>query len=305
MEHRVFALDDPRALDEGLRGMDVVLCCAGPFSRTSRPMVDACLRTGVHYLDVTGELAVFEACAARDEEAKRAGVMVLPGVGFDVVPSDGLAAHLASRLPDATRLTLAFRGIGGGLSHGTATTVAENLDQPGAVRRGGRITPVPKGSLVRTIEYERGKPRPSMAIPWGDVSTAYHSTGIPDIEVYIPAPTAIRVGARALGLLTPVLRSGLVRGLVQRRIDARPAGPSDAERARGVTLLWGEVRNARGEVRVSRMRTPEGYTLTAEASLRIAERVAAGEVKPGFQTPSRAFGKDFVLSLPGVTRTDD
>src|SRR5690242_4394080 len=55
LEYRVARLGDPAALDEALRGMRVVLHAAGPFSETSRPMVDACLRAGVHYLDITGE----------------------------------------------------------------------------------------------------------------------------------------------------------------------------------------------------------------------------------------------------------
>lgn len=303
MAHRVFGLDVPSEIEEGLRGVDVVIHCAGPFSRTSRPMVDACLRTGAHYLDITGELAVFEACAARDAEAKAKGVMLLPGVGFDVVPSDCLAAHLASRLPDATHLALGFVGVGS-VSHGTAKTIVENLDGGSAVRQDGKIVSIPTGSLTRTIDYRIGSPKPSMAIPWGDVSTAFHSTGIPNIEVYIPAPAAMRIGARASAMLGPLLASRPVQRALAHLVDRRPAGPTDAERAGGASFLWGEVKNARGETRVARSRTPEGYTLTADASLAIAQRVAAGEVKAGFQTPSRLLGADFVLSLPGVSRTD-
>src|SRR5829696_2843358 len=134
LEHRVFSLDDPRAVDAGLVGVGVVMHCAGPFARTSRPMADACLRTRVHYLDITGEIAVFEALAARDAEAKASGVMLLPGVGFDVVPSDCLAAHLARRLPTATRLTLAFRSAGR-MSRGTALTAIDRISDGGLVRR--------------------------------------------------------------------------------------------------------------------------------------------------------------------------
>ncbi|UJR82103.1 saccharopine dehydrogenase family protein [Sandaracinus amylolyticus] len=304
MPHRVFSLDDPEALDTALEGVRVVLHCAGPFSRTSRPMVDACLRNRVHYLDITGELEVFEACAQRDEDAKRAGVMVLPGAGFDVVPSDCLAAHLARRLPDATHLALGFLGTGA-VSHGTATTMIENIHRGSAVRRDGRIVPIPAGSIVRTIDYGARRPRLSMAIPWGDVSTAFHSTRIPNIDVFIPATQQMIAGARAMTLLAPVMGSRPVQRLLKRVVDARPAGPTDAQRAKGASFLWGEVKNAKGETRVSRMRAPEGYTLTADASLAIVQRVLRGEAKPGFQTPSRAFGADFVLELPNVTRSDE
>lgn len=303
MEARVFPLDDARALDAGLAGIDVVLHCAGPFERTSRPMVDACLRNRVHYLDITGEISVFEACAARDAEANAAGVMLLPGAGFDVVPSDCLAAHLASKLPDATKLTLAFMGLGS-VSHGTATTMVENLHRGGLVRRGGAIVSVATGSLARAIEYRRGHPKPSMAIPWGDVSTAFWSTKIPNIEVYVPAPAPMRLGARAVGMLGGLVGSRPVQALLKKAVDARPAGPSDDERARGGSLLYGEVTNGR-DTRVARLKTPDGYTLTADASLTLVKRVLEGAAQAGYQTPSTAFGADFVLSLEGVSREDD
>jgi short subunit dehydrogenase-like uncharacterized protein len=105
LEYRAFALDDPGKVVEGIRGMQAVLHCAGPFAHTYRPMAEACLQAGVHYLDVTGEVAVFEGLAARAAADKAAGVMLLPGVGFDVVPSDCLAA-LKRRLPSATHLAL-------------------------------------------------------------------------------------------------------------------------------------------------------------------------------------------------------
>ncbi|MEO7522148.1 MAG: saccharopine dehydrogenase NADP-binding domain-containing protein, partial [Gemmatimonas sp.] len=144
LEARTVSLDDTGALDAALHDITTVLHCAGPFSRTSKPMVDACLRAGAHYLDITGEVDVFEACAARDAEAKQRGIMLLPGTGFDVVPSDCLASHLARRMPDATSLSLGFRAMGG-LSRGTALTMAEGLGKPGVIRRDGRITPVSPG----------------------------------------------------------------------------------------------------------------------------------------------------------------
>jgi short subunit dehydrogenase-like uncharacterized protein len=301
--HRAASLDDPAALDRLLDGVTVVLHCAGPFARTSRPMVDACLRNGVHYLDVTGELEVFEAVAARDAEARAAGVVLLPGVGFDVVPSDCLAAHLARRLPTATRLALAFRTTGG-LSRGTATTMAENAGQGGAVRRAGRIVRVPAAWRSRSIDFGDGRARLAVTIPWGDVSTAYHSTGIGDVEVYTamsPAQRRALVASRYVGWL---LRSGPVQRRMLARIRAGAPGPDDARRARGSALLWGEAADAEGRRVETRLRCPEGYTLTAMTALECARRVLAGEARPGFLTPSRAFGPDFVTTFDGVTRTD-
>jgi short subunit dehydrogenase-like uncharacterized protein len=300
---RAVALDDPAALDAALADVPVVVHAAGPFSRTARPMAEACLRTGTHYLDITGELAVFEALVALHARAVVAGVMLLPGAGFDVVPTDSLAAHLKRRLPGAVRLALAFQPVGGGLSHGTATTMVENLAAGGAVRRGGRIVAVPAAYRTRRVDFGRG-PVEVTTIPWGDVSTAFHSTGIPDVEVYtrVPAPARrMMVASRYLGWL---LGSRPVQRVLKGRIDAASPGPTDEQRARGRSLLWGEVEDGRGGHAAARMQTPEGYTLTAMTAVGAAEEVLAGRAEPGFRTPSLAFGPDWVLGFEGVTRED-
>jgi short subunit dehydrogenase-like uncharacterized protein len=303
-QHRVFGLDDPRALDAGLQGVGVVIHCAGPFSRTALPMVDACMRRGVHYLDITGEISIFEALFARDAQATNAGVMLLPGAGFDVVPSDCLAAHLARRLPGAGSLWLAFMGLGR-VSQGTAKTIVENLDRGCVVRRDGRLVTVPTGSLTRVVDYGSLGKRPSMAIAWGDVSTAYRTTGIPNITVYVPAPRAALAVARLAGRFNSVLASARLKRFLAQRIEARPPGPTDAERERGKAFLWARVEDAHsGESAEAWLTTPETYTLTARTALEIARRVLAGEAQPGFRTPAQVFGPDFIVGFDGVKRTD-
>jgi short subunit dehydrogenase-like uncharacterized protein len=303
LEHRIFPLDDPAAVRAGLAGMNAVLHCAGPFARTAEAMADACLDTGVHYLDITGEIGVFESLFALNAKAKAAGVMLLPGAGFDVVPSDCLAAHLKRRLPTATKLALGFQGSGH-FSRGTATTMAENLHRGGAVRRDGVLTRVPAAWQTRTIDFGRG-PVGAMTIPWGDVSTAYRSTGIPDIEVYMAVTPRQRFWAKATRPFGWLLGSAIVQRYLKRRIQAGPPGPSDEERRSGRSLLWGEVTDDAGRRAVSRLRGPEGYTLTVLASLAVLGRVLSGQAPPGFQTPSLAYGPDFVLEIPGVERTDE
>ena len=303
LEHRVFALDDPAAVDAGLKDMAVVLNCAGPFSRTAKAMAGACLRCHVHYLDITGEISVFEELAGRDAEARAAGIMLLPGAGFDVVPSDCLAAHLKRRLPTANRLTLGFQALGR-FSRGTATTIVENLPRGGLARRGGVLTRVPPAWRTRVIDFGRGPVR-AMTIPWGDVSTAYRSTGIPDIEVYLPASLSQVIAGRVLRWFGWAVGSPAVQGYLKRRIQAGPPGPTDEERARGQSFLWGEATDAAGRRAVSRLRGPEGYTLTMLAALAVVARVLNGEAPPGFQTPALAYGPDFVLELPGVSRADE
>lgn len=299
LDTRVVALDDVDALTEALHDVGVVLHCAGPFSATSKPMVRACMKAGAHYLDITGEMAVFEACAAKDVKAKDAGVMLLPGIGFDVVPTDCMAARLKEKLPTATHLELAFAGLGGGTSQGTMKTAVENLDQGGAVRIDGKITPDLPGGRTRTIDFGDGKPRHAGSIPWGDVSTAFHSTQIPNIVVYMAMKPSMSRSMRMGRFVRPLLGLKPVQGFLRRRIEAGPAGPTDEQRARSVSLIWGEARDGDGNVVTSTLRTVEGYTLTARSGLLAAKKVLEGGAKPGYQTPSTAFGADYVLELEG------
>jgi short subunit dehydrogenase-like uncharacterized protein len=302
---RAFALEDTAALDEALRGVPLVVHCAGPFSQTSRPMVDACLRAGAHYLDVTGEIDVFEAVHARDAEAKARGVTLIPGVGFDVVPSDCLAALLHRALPTARELELAFAAGGGGRgglsSAGTLKTSLEGMGKGGRVRRGGRIVEVPLAHDAKEIEFA-DKRRYCMTIPWGDVSTAYRSTGIPDITVYMASSRRAVRSARMMRWFAPALRFKPLLRFLQGRIAARVTGPSEESRKSGKVQLWGRATDGQKTVE-GRMTTPEGYQFTAEATLQSAERVLAGQAPKGALTPSRAFGPDYAASLPGVSVT--
>ena len=301
LDHRVVALEDATALDEALAAVKVVLHCAGPFSRTSRPMVEACLRRRVHYLDITGEVEVFEGCAARTAAARAAGVMLLPGTGFDVVPSDCLGAHLKTRLPTATHLALGFQ-VPASVSHGTATTMVENIHRGGLVRRGGVLTRVPPAFKTRVIDFGRG-PVTAVTIPWGDVSTAFHSTGVPNVEVYMAAPAGTRAMLRFARIAGPLLGTPPLQRLLKAGIRRAPRGPSADQRAAARSYLWGEARDGDRTV-VSRLNAPETYALTVQTALAAVGKVRAGGARPGFQTPSLAFGKDFILEIDGVTRAD-
>jgi short subunit dehydrogenase-like uncharacterized protein len=295
---RVFGLDDRDGLNAALDGVTVVLNCAGPFSRTAAPLVEACLRARVHYLDITGELEVLEALAARDAEARAAGITVLPATGFDVVPSDCLAAEAHHRLPTATHLALAFRA-GTRMSRGTSMTTLENLSGGSAIRRDGAIVRIPSGGKTRSIDFGDG-PQPAITIPWGDVATAYHTTGIPNIEVFVAVPRALRVGMRLARWAGPLLGSAPLQRFLKARVQAGPAGPSAEERARGVSHLWAEARDEAGHVVELRLETPEAYELTSWTALALAQRALRGELPLGFQTPARACGRGFVLQFPGV-----
>ena len=298
LEYRVFSLDETDRLDAALQEVEMVLHCAGPFSLTSRPMVEACLRNKKHYTDITGEIAVFEAMAALDKKAQDAGIMVMPGVGFDVVPSDCLARHLKNRLPSATHLSLAFYGMGR-LSHGTQATMTMNVGKGGAIRKDGKITGVPAAWKTREIDFGQVT-RTGVTIPWGDVATAFYSTGIPNIEVFTVVPPSSLKMMKMSRYLGWLLATGPFQNYLQKKIPA--GGPSDNEREKGKTLLWGEASDLNGNRVESRLQGPEGYTLTAIAALNIAEKILAGNFKPGYQTPAKAYGADLVLEIEGTER---
>jgi short subunit dehydrogenase-like uncharacterized protein len=302
LEARPASLDDPVALEAALDGVGVVLHCAGPFVHTSAPMLAACLAHGVHYLDITGEISVFERAAALGPRAVERGITVIPGVGFDVVPSDCLAAHLKGRLPSATRLELAFSG-GTGPSHGSALTVIENLGRGGAIRRNGVITPVPTAWRTRRIKLGT-RERLCVSIPWGDVSTAFHSTGIPEIIVYMATSKSGLRTLRLSRLAGPLLGTGPVKRFLQSRVRRQAAGPGREALEKTRSYLWGEASDASGAVVRSTLSAPSGYLLTAMTAVRAASRVLAGAVATGFLTPSKAFGAGFILEVPGTTRED-
>ena len=302
LEQRAFSLEDAAAVDRALKEVKVVLHLAGPYIYTSKQMADGCLRTGVHYLDITGEIPVYEALAARDGEARARGVMLLPAVGFDVVPTDCLAVHLKGRLPSATRLTLAFHSEGpAGLPPGTANTVLEMAPYGNRVRRNGQLVTPERGLKKRDIDFGSG-PVSAVRLTWGDVFTAYLSTGIPNIEVYSVLPAATQQQLAMMEYVRPLFRLSAVRRFFRRQLKA---GSTAEERARTRTIVWGEVQDDLGHQLVARLYGPDaGVDWTGRAALAAVQKILAGKVFPGFQTPGKAYGADFVLECEGVRRED-
>ena len=303
LEARVVSLVDSTALSAALRDVAAVVHCAGPFAHTWRSMVETCIATGTHYLDITGEISVFESIHSLHQDAADRNVVLLPGVGFDVVPSDCLAKLLAEALPDATDLKLAFTTSGGSASRGTRKTMVEGLPAGGALRRDGKIMTVPFAYEVKSIPFSCGN-RTAMTVGWGDVSTAYHSTGIPNIRVYTGIPKVTLRRMRRLMKLAPLLNYRIAKWLIHSWIDRTPAGPSLDERRQARSYFWGEVRNPGGETATATLQIPEGYTITAVAAVESLRRVLEGDLQPGFATPSMAFGSNFAGSLPDVQVSD-
>ena len=303
LEYRAFSMEDNSALDSALLEVDAVLHCAGPFVLTYRQMAEACLRTKRHYVDISGEIEGFEALAAMDDDAKRAGIMLLPGGGFDVVPSDCLIAHVAGKLANATHLELYIKSIGSGVSRGTARSGIENSQRQGRIRRDGKIISVPNVWDSKMIDFGRGPSR-LVSMGWGDISTAYHSTGIPNVTVYMGMPAAMVNMMRLTRFVGPIIYTRSGRDLIKWLIGKFFApGPSRGQNENGFSLLIAEVTDGRQTVR-AKLRTPEAYHLTALTSVEIMKRIINSELKPGFQTPSKVYGADFILQFPGIQRED-
>jgi short subunit dehydrogenase-like uncharacterized protein len=299
-----FSIGDQHAIEAALKGYEAVLSVAGPFSATAENMIAACLKTGTHYLDVTGEIAVFEHAASRSADAQQAGIVLLPGVGFDVVPSDCLAAHTAKRATAPKSLVLAIKGLGGP-SQGTAKTATETLGQGTLVRKEGRLTTVPAGGLKKMFNLGKNAGAEEfIAVSWGDVSTAFHSTDIKDIEVYFPFEGPIKALTKMSRFAGPLMRTKMVQSFLKKQIDKMPAGPTDKERLRDTAILLAEVTDEKGQVFRSTLSTPNGYSLTADSAILCVTKLLAQKELRGFQTPSLAFGEGFITEVEGCVLSD-
>ena len=310
LPYRVIDLDKEDELMTVLKEVKLVLHAAGPFHYTARQMADACLKTGTHYLDINGDISVFEMLKKYDKAAAAAGIMIMPGVGFDVVPTDCIALQLKNKLPDAIRLQLAFATIGGSLSHGTATTMAAKMGEAGAIRKDGKIKKVLLGQRGMLLNFFRGygkkeKPIFVMSIPWGDISTAHFTTGIPNIETYTGISKKTWYFLKAQFLFNWLLRNNFIRNFLKKKINAMPAGPSDEQREKATGMVWGRATNAAGQTATAMLCGPEGYTITVHASLIIIKKVLSGNFKTGYQTPANVYGANLIAEVPGVVIKKD
>ena len=301
LQYRTFSLNETEKLDAALLEVDAVLHCAGPFVHTYGQMVEACLRTKRHYVDISGEIPGFEVLAAMDHQAKEAGIMLLPGGGFDVVPSDCLAAHLKQRLPAATHLRLFIRGVGAGVSRGTAKSAVENMHRQGMIRRDGKLVKVPPAWNVREQDFGRGYTK-VVSVGWGDVSTAYYSTGIPNIETYFAFSESAINFMRFMRLVGPLLYNRPMKNLLKSLVNMFVKGPKEEKRRSASVIFIGEATNQNGGRAVTKLTTPEGYTCTALTTVEIMKCILNGDFKTGFQTPSMAYGANFILQFNRVKR---
>lgn len=298
MPWRAFSLLSHDEIVANLKDVEVVLHCAGPFSATFRPMFNACLEAKVNYLDVTGEIGVFEELFSRNSDCVDAGITAICGVGFDVVPTDCLAAMIKQQLPEATQLRLGIAGVGAGISRGTAKTMFEGTAHGGCIRQDGKLVKVPLAYKTTKFTFNH-KSTIAVTMPWGDLATAYRSTGIPNIEVYFATTTNTVMFMRTAELFRPLLASPPVQILGKQMISKYVSGPSEDARAAAKCIIVAEGKQQDKQC-IIRMKCPEGYTITSHSALASVERILDGNIAKGALTPSLAFGADFVNTLPGI-----
>lgn len=301
LETRVFPVG-PYA-SENLSDIALVLHCAGPFQKTSAPMIQACLDAGADYLDITGEISVFEHSIGQDSAAKEAGITVCSGAGFDVIPTDCTALKLKELMPDAVSLSLGFDSDSG-VSPGTYKTMIQGMGSGSAERRDGKIVPVPLGSKRRKIDFGRGM-RSSLGIPWGDVSTAFYTTGIPNISTWIPMKKSRILGARIFSPASVLFALPFIQKTLKNWVERRISGPDESLRASAPAYIWGEARNAEGVVKTVRIETANVYDLTVFGALEVVSRLLDGDYPSGSFTPATLFGSELIEELPGSGKFEE
>jgi short subunit dehydrogenase-like uncharacterized protein len=303
LEYIIFPLTDVSVIASHLKNFPLVLNCAGPFSKTAEPMAKACLISKTHYLDITGEIKVFELLKSMDKEAKANNVLFMPGVGFDVVPTDCVAAYLHYKLPDATHLQMAIMTLGGSISHGTVSTFVQDLGESGWVRENGKLVQKPVAHKGLLVDYGKVK-RFAVTIPWGDVSTAHHTTGIPNIELYTALPRSFYYMMKFQALFNPILRMKSVKAYLQSMVDKKIVGPTAKQNQNALSLIWGKVTNSKGKSVEVNFEGPEGYIMCAEVAIVIALKVLANNTYSGYQTPAGLFGYKLILEINGCKFID-
>ena len=298
-----FRIFDLQNITNELDDVKVVAHAAGPYDFTARQMVEACLRTGTHYLDLNGDAMIYDLIREYDQQAKDKGVMLLPGAGYDVVPTDCLALWLKQQMPDASQLKIAFAILNSALSKGTAINTVLKLGLPGLSRKNGVLVEEPVGKRGLWVQFPGQKKKIfTMSLPWGDLSTAYFSTGIPNIETYINMSKPAWLFLKGQGLYNWLLRTKFVREIAKAIINMQPAGPDEKVRDKTNSLIWAQVTNDKGNTLAATMVCPEAYSLTAFTVLLIAGKVLSNEYKAGYQTPATAYGEGLIMEIPGVQR---
>jgi short subunit dehydrogenase-like uncharacterized protein len=285
-----------------LKHFEIVLHIAGPYTFTGEPMLDAVVEAGTHYVDLTGENHVIQQQLDRHEEFKAANIMVMPSVGYDVVPTDCLNVYVANQIDNPTNLTVVINGNytaaeGASVSRGTMKSGLEVMGRPLLMRQKGEMVEVSALKVIHRVEG--GQEQTLVQIPWADMMTSYVSTGVPTIEVF-----QLQQGELP-GWLPRMAQSDFGRRILGWLIDKfAPEGPPPGALETRQTRIVSTATNDAGESASAAMITPESYLFTFHSTLIVAKRVIDGHWESGFQTVGKVYGPDLALEVPGVSRMD-
>jgi short subunit dehydrogenase-like uncharacterized protein len=293
LEYIVLDLSDNEKLYETISEFKVIFNAAGPFKYTNPPIVQACLKAETNYLDITGEVPVFEQNFKYHHQAIDKQIAIISGVGFDVIPTDCMAKYISEKILNPIELELGIAGDSG-LSPGTVKTMIEYLPTGPLIRRNGQIINYNLEKRNREIKFS-DKVRTVMPVTWGDLATAYRTTGIPNITIYMPYSKTM---ANLIGSI-----KFDDKNKVNRWIEENVFGPDEQTRQKAHSYIWAHVKNEKGEEAQAWLETMEGYRFTAVAGVRCIEKILEKNPK-GSLTPALAFGKDFILELPETKRMD-
>jgi short subunit dehydrogenase-like uncharacterized protein len=296
-------LQDKEKLGRIVGDFDLVFHAAGPFMHTSVPMVRACLDNGTNYVDVAGEVMVFEQLLALDQQARAKGIAIIPGVGFNVLATDSLARYVSEQIAHPTDLDIATYWITHSISPGSFKTMIDSFPIGTLVRRQGQLvrTSVRRGrKRIRFLDGERTVLPANM----GDLAAAYATTGIPNISTFTVMPKQY---ATFYGWVEPLYQRlfaiASLRRLAKKWAEKTMRGSYERDHQTGRSQAWVCARNKEGNEKQAWLETMESYHFTAAAGVRSVEKVLA-ERPQGTLTPAVAFGADFVLEIPGTRRVD-
>ncbi|MBD3341281.1 MAG: saccharopine dehydrogenase [Candidatus Lokiarchaeota archaeon] len=296
LEYDLFSLEDQSKLNSIIGNYELVLNAAGPFKYTAAPIVNACLKNSTHYLDITGEIDVFEKNFTHHDEAKEKQIAIISGVGFDVVPSDCMAVYVSDKVENPIELELGIAALSE-FSPGTMKTVIENLPQGAVVRREGKIEHVPFGKNGKKVKFP-DRQREVFPIAWGDIATAYRSTNISNITTYMPLPKQFEKTLKLFGsAVRNATKLNIVKKQAKKWVEKNIYGPDEKTRETARSYVWAKAKNDKGESSEAWLNTIEAYKLTSLTGIETVKKVLNGEIL-GSLTPAQAFGKEFILEFP-------
>ena len=281
VDYHVFDVDTAYAWQQALKDKQVLINAAGPFKFTAEQAMRACLKAGVHYLDISAELDTYRLAESLDGEAKAAGVQIISGAGL-FVSYDALVVHLSKLISEPEYLRVGFRHYGG-FSRGSVLSSKNIADLGLLIRRNGNIVnnPDPKSKIFSFGEEEVE----CLPTPLGGIILSYKTTGIPNIEEFF----SLKLPATEL----PDLSS-----------ENLPDGPTKDEREAGRNGIAAEITGRDGKVVKAWVDAPSGYDLTPLSVVAVAHSILNGDFKIGYQSPGSAYGEDILKDIPNTYLVD-